>query len=87
MAHRIGQNYTESTRDALREQPHLRGRLGDMGWYDLQQGGSTHRNGGGFECAYDAMPDYATGYTGKITGYFFCRSQKCDRILNLIEIA
>ncbi|GBN10000.1 hypothetical protein AVEN_27782-1 [Araneus ventricosus] len=63
MAHRIGQNYTESTRDALREQPHLRGRLGAMRWHELQKDGGRIRNGDGFECAYDAIPNYASGYT------------------------
>ncbi|KAF8773797.1 hypothetical protein HNY73_016422 [Argiope bruennichi] len=67
MAHRIGQNYTESTRDAIQEQPHLGGRLGAMRWHDMQKGGDANRSGDGFEyAAYDAMPYYASGYTGHI---------------------
>ncbi|GFS50298.1 uncharacterized protein TNCV_1638131 [Trichonephila clavipes] len=63
MAHRIGQNYTNTTREVIRERPHLRGRLGSIRRHEVQNAGMTYRNGEGFECHYDAMPEYAQGYT------------------------
>ncbi|GFY53705.1 uncharacterized protein TNIN_156781 [Trichonephila inaurata madagascariensis] len=66
MAHRIGQNYTDTTREVIRERPHLRGRLGSIRRHEAQNAGVTYRSGEGFECHYDAMPEYAQGYTGHV---------------------
>ncbi|GIY58684.1 uncharacterized protein CDAR_415951 [Caerostris darwini] len=70
MAHRIGQTYTDSTREAMRERPHLRQRLGSMKWQAAQKASIPCREGERecreFEYAYEAMPNYVQGYTGHI---------------------
>ncbi|GIY30803.1 uncharacterized protein CEXT_652151 [Caerostris extrusa] len=70
MAHRIGQTYTDSTREAMRERPHLRQRLGSVKWKAAQKASIPCREGEStcreFEYAYEAMPNYVQGYTGHI---------------------
>ncbi|XP_035220267.1 uncharacterized protein LOC118193306 isoform X2 [Stegodyphus dumicola] len=76
----MGRSYQDTTRDIIRERPHLRKRLSAVRWREMRKGDTGYENGNDYDYAYSAMPDYVEGYTGHIPTNLWSGCERDNRL-------